>query len=204
MLKEARQVAVFDVNAADVVKKIPLPSANALVAAGARQLFIAFPDQAIIQRFDLDALDRPPASFASPIKARWLRIAMGSHSDGPLLVAWTPHAVTTGQNKALFSFVDAAELKVLRAASLTLRGGNGWISPSGGTFTFNFITNEGVHVRASGGGNLSVSGRPSGPRRGSTASPCAIRRSMLAMRTWVWITSSPGRTIARSTPVEAG
>jgi Trypsin-like peptidase domain len=155
-LNEARQVAVFDVNAADVVKKIILPSENALVAAGARQVLIAFPDQAIVQRFDLDALNRPPASFASPIKARWLRMAMGSDSDGPLLVAWTPHAVTIGQNRALFSFVDAADLKVLKAGELILAGyqRNGWISPSGGTFAFNFITNERVHVRASGGGNL--------------------------------------------------
>ncbi len=35
VLKKARKLAIFDVNAADVVKTISLPSDNVLVAAGA-------------------------------------------------------------------------------------------------------------------------------------------------------------------------
>ena len=42
-LKDARRLAVFDVNAAAVVKTLPLLSPNVLIAAGAKKLIIALP-----------------------------------------------------------------------------------------------------------------------------------------------------------------
>jgi hypothetical protein len=48
-LKDSRTLAVFDVNAADVVKPIPLASPDAVIAVGARKLIVAFPDERIVK-----------------------------------------------------------------------------------------------------------------------------------------------------------
>ena len=42
-LSDASKLAIFDTNAAEIVKTIPLPSPNAIVAAGATKFLIAFP-----------------------------------------------------------------------------------------------------------------------------------------------------------------
>src|SRR5262249_26951558 len=80
-LKDVRKLAIFDVNAADVVKTINLPSANALVAGAARKVLIVFPDERLIQRWDLTTLQRDGGSRPSPIKERITRLVSGSDSD---------------------------------------------------------------------------------------------------------------------------
>ena len=130
-LKEARKLAVFDVNAADVVQTIPLASTNALIAAGANKLLIAFPDEQILERWDLATLRREGGSHVSPIDG-WIRaLALGSDSDGPALALWYPKArgsifrlkasnTDIREPEARFSFIDLDRLTVLRAGSIDL------------------------------------------------------------------------------------
>jgi len=130
-LKEARKVAVFDVNAADVVKTIPLPSTNALIAAGANKLLIAFPEEQVLERWDLGTLEREGGSHVSPIDG-WIRaLALGSDSDGPALALWYPRArgyttylkasnTNIREPEARFSFIDLDRLTVLKAGSIDL------------------------------------------------------------------------------------
>jgi hypothetical protein len=47
-LKSARQIALFDVNAAAIVKRIDLPSEEVLVAAGATKLVLLYPDKPVL------------------------------------------------------------------------------------------------------------------------------------------------------------
>jgi WD40 repeat protein len=167
-LKDARKVAIFDVNAADIIKTITLPSENALVAAGAKAFFIAFPDQGLFQRWDLETMTRQGTSLPSPIRGRLKGLAMGSDSDGPLLAFWSPDSTQNIAEQVRFSFLDSKSLKVLRAGPITNGGfqGIGSVSPSGGSILLHPFFRERVHVRASASGDLygiwQTNGSPSG------------------------------------------
>jgi len=167
-LKEARKLAVFDVNAADIVKTITLPSENVLVAAGAKAFVVAFPEQRLFQLWDLETLTRQGANLASPIHGRLKSLAMGSDSEGPLLTVWSPDSSNNIAPLARFSFLDPKTLEVLKAGSITNGGlqGIGSVSPSGGTVLLHPFFQEQVHVRASAGGDLygiwQTRGSPSG------------------------------------------
>ncbi len=95
-LKAAGKLAVFDMNAADVVKSIPLASPNALVAAGAKKILIALPDQKRIERRDLATLKRAMATAALCQSAGRFRHWRGSDSDGPALAVWLGDANAFG------------------------------------------------------------------------------------------------------------
>jgi hypothetical protein len=154
-LKEAHKLAIFDVNAAEIVKTITLPSDNALVAAGSRAVIIAFPDQGIFQRFSLETMTREGSSFPSPIKGELLGLAMGNDSDGTLLAIWSPNSTGNVTQMTRFSFVDPNTFKVLTARpDTTGRFGVGSVSPSGGSFLLHQISQRRVHVRAAAGGDL--------------------------------------------------
>jgi hypothetical protein len=167
-LKESRKLAVFDVNAADVVKTIALPSENALVAAGAGTLFVAYPDQRIVQRWDLKTMAPRGKAALSPIRGRLKSLTVGADSDGPLFAVWSPDSATSFSPQARFSFLDPETLKVLKAGEIINGGfqGIGSVSPSGGTILLHPMLQGGIHVRASAGGNLfgiwQTSGSPSG------------------------------------------
>ena len=75
-------------NAADIARTASLPTANAMVTAGAKEIIVGFPDEGIFQRWDLETLTRQGASVASPIKARLKALADGNDLDGP--VRWQP------------------------------------------------------------------------------------------------------------------
>jgi WD40 repeat protein len=155
-LKDARKLAIFDVNAADVVKAIPLRSENVLVAAGAKVLCLTFPDENVIERWDLGSLTPQGDAVPLPIKGRLRGLALGSDSDGPLLVAWAPETGNPGIDQARFSFLDLANLTVLKVGPLTTGGFQGLasVSPSGGSFLLHPFLRERLHIRASAGGGL--------------------------------------------------
>ncbi|MFI5459892.1 MAG: S1C family serine protease [Isosphaerales bacterium] len=155
-LKEARKLVVFDVNTAEVVKTITLPSENTMVVAGAATLVIAFPDQALFQRWDLETMTRQGASFPSPIKGRLKGLAMGNDSDGPLLAVWSPDSRNNIPEQARFSFLDPKTFKVLKAGPITNGGfqGIGSVSASGGSILLHPSIRDRVHVRTSAGGDL--------------------------------------------------
>jgi hypothetical protein len=155
-LKSARKIVVFDVNAADFVKTIALPSDAAIAAAGSSTLVIAFPDQALFQRWDFETMSRLGASVPSPIKGRIKGLAMGNDSDGPLLAVWSADAANNIGDQTRFSFIDPKTFKVLKAASITNGGfqGIGSVSPSGGSILLHPSIRDRVHIRASAAGDL--------------------------------------------------
>jgi S1-C subfamily serine protease len=145
MLADARKVAIFDVNAADVVQTIPLASDDALLAAGARKLVIAYPGARRLERWDLETLRRDGELRPSPIEGVLKAIALGSDSDGPLLVCWS--VATTKPAPVLdvrFSFIDLDSLKVLRVGLTASSPFGPTLSPSGGCFLTYGVRNGGV------------------------------------------------------------
>jgi len=145
--KKARKLAIFDVNAADVVKTVSLPTDNVLVAAGARKFIVAFPDEELIQRWDLEHLTVEGGFRPSPIKGELKDLAMGSDSDGPLLAYWNPSKPSYGPQR--LSFIDLNTLDVLKVGPVS--GTHCEVSPTRGTFTLGGGISE---LRASPGGNL--------------------------------------------------
>ena len=158
--KDGHKISVFDVNDAAIVKTIPLASANVLVAAGASKILVAFPDEGLLQRWDLATFKREGGSRPLPIDGKIKAMAMGSDSDGPILAFWVAAVKPQGFDKTWLSLIDLDTLKVLRAASADRRGSASYkgfqgLSTSGGAL-------DGVaegplswtHLRASDGGAL--------------------------------------------------
>ncbi len=120
-LQSTRKLAVFDVNAADVVKTIPLASTNVMVAAGAKKILIALPDQKRFERWDLATLKRDGDSRPSPISGPLKALALGSDSDGPALALWYGDASAFGYiDRSRGSFIDLESLAVLRLGPAAL------------------------------------------------------------------------------------
>jgi hypothetical protein len=153
-LEENRQVAIFDVNKADLVKTIDMPAAGALVAAGASKLLIVFPNEKLLQRWDLETLRRDGPSRASPIDGHVISLAMGSDSAGPALAWWSDEAAAGSQPEAQFSFIDLDSLTVPTVAMLASQGIWTKLSKSGGSFRFDVSSASTMHLRASAGGGL--------------------------------------------------
>jgi S1-C subfamily serine protease len=156
-------LAIFDVNAAEVIKTIWLDSENALIAAGADCLVAAYLDHvpATLERWNFGDLDAAGMKVLLPIRGRIKALAMGSDSDGPLLVAWAPYIDEQSADDARFSFLEAKTLAVLKAGPITnvrIKGGFpgkwGGVSPSGGSMVLDGGSyGDRLRLRASAGGN---------------------------------------------------
>jgi hypothetical protein len=84
-LKSAQQLAIIDVKEAKVLKYLPFPAPNILFAAGAEHLFVALPEQNVIQRWSLNTLEKETsAPLADGAHAGTL--VMGHASLGPVLL----------------------------------------------------------------------------------------------------------------------
>ena len=109
-LPAQRKLAVFDANEGKVTRYLSVAADNVKFAAGLDKLMVALPDNNLIQRWDLRTGEREvsaPLPFAGVVKA----LAMGSASQGPLLVHW---AVGTGAlDRAPVDFLDIQTLKPL-------------------------------------------------------------------------------------------
>lgn len=86
-MPKERKVAVFDVTRAKVVKEIPTTEDHVLTAAGLNQLVVVLPRQRLLERWNLTTLEREAVAPLPPWNAIQ-RVAMGSSSQGPLLVQW--------------------------------------------------------------------------------------------------------------------
>jgi hypothetical protein len=162
-LREGNRLAVFDVNQANFTKVIPLPSPNALVAAGASKFVIGFPDERRLERWDLARLERE--LDARPLMDGRLRgLALGSDSDCPALAFWSAEAHGANPSaKARFSFIDPDSLTVQKIGSVDLGPSarvraSDKLSTSGGSLMVDdyLRVNRGerLHLRASAGGGL--------------------------------------------------
>ncbi len=166
-LKDARKLAVFDVNAVDIVKTIPLQSPNVLVAAGSRKFLIAYVDEKRFERWDLATLERDGDSRPSPFDGQIKALAMGSDSDGPALVMWLSDRQISGARTARGSFLDVETMAVLKLDATALGGSREpfRVSSTAGSFGIDFFLSERPHLRASAGGGLfgicQSRGRPS-------------------------------------------
>lgn len=84
-LKRVRQLAVFDVSKAALVKLIPLGADDVCFAAGAEKLIVFLHEQKILQRWSLKTFERE-LTVTSPTEDRIHDMVMGSASDGPALL----------------------------------------------------------------------------------------------------------------------
>jgi hypothetical protein len=160
-LGDSRKLAIFDVNEAAVVKTISLPSANAIVAAGATKFLIAMPDERQIELWDLGKLQREGDRHSSPVDVQIRAIALGYDSNGPALVSWVDRPPRNPVGQTWLSLIDLESLRVLRIESPGASGpsphkGIQGVSPSGGAFQPTGLPGElsRLHFRASAGGAL--------------------------------------------------
>jgi hypothetical protein len=86
-LSGERKLAVFDVNAATIVRYIPLRSDDIAFAAGMDALLVAVRNENVLERYSLENFERE-ASWPLPVPAGAL--CMGSAASGPLLVEPVP------------------------------------------------------------------------------------------------------------------
>ena len=84
-LPQQRQLAVFDASEARVVKFLPAPEDKLRIAAGRDKLIVALPAAKVIQRWSLTTFQRE-VTVPLPIQYALTGLALGSASDGPLLV----------------------------------------------------------------------------------------------------------------------
>jgi hypothetical protein len=122
-LPERSALAVFDVNAARVVKLLPLASGRALVTAGAEKAIVAYPDYRFIQRWDLASLELE-RSASLPIRGVLRAIELGADSVGPILAYWLQPQGKGEFDPTRLSLIDIASLEVLRLKPPD-RGGQG-------------------------------------------------------------------------------
>ncbi len=85
LLPAERTLAVFDARQGKVTHRLPVASDNVKIAAGRDRLLAVYPDENLVQRWDL-ATGQREASGKLGVSEPVLAVAMGSASDGPLLV----------------------------------------------------------------------------------------------------------------------
>jgi predicted Zn finger-like uncharacterized protein len=90
-LPQPKQVAIFDVSEAKVVKFLSVPSASPRIAAGMDKLFVADPAEGLIVRYNLLTFEKeitvqlPPAPAGGKVDA----LVTGSAANGPILVGYS-------------------------------------------------------------------------------------------------------------------
>ena len=121
-----------------------------------KKFLIVFPDEKLLQRWNLETLEREVGTRPSPIDGRIKAVAMGADSSGPALVLWGVGSKPYGVSNAWFSLIDVESLAVLRVASMVHAGSASYRgietrSPSGGAFMVDASASEQTwpHLRAS-------------------------------------------------------
>ncbi|MGE3804820.1 MAG: hypothetical protein AB7K24_09130 [Gemmataceae bacterium] len=136
-LPEQNQLAVFDVNAARVIRRLKLADPDVRFSAGFDQLVVAYPQKRSIERWSLATFRREKTvEFNSQISA----LVLGSMSRGPLLVL----AGSKGHafDPATLSFLDLEKLEPL---ALTIE------SRDGGA---HFSARDAMELRAAANGQV--------------------------------------------------
>jgi S1-C subfamily serine protease len=105
LMPRLKQLAIFDTGEAKVVGYIPVAEDNARFAAGMDKVLVALPRARVLQRWDLATRERE-LTVPLPLKEQLARMAMGSASQGPLLISGN-----TGVQSSEVVFVDVKTLK---------------------------------------------------------------------------------------------
>jgi hypothetical protein len=106
-LPQQRQLAVFDVNEAKVIKYLPVTEDHIFFAAGLDKLMVVLPDKNLVQRWSLTTFERDVTATLS-VTGRIHSAAMGSASDGPLVLGGPE---LRGAGGLPLRFLDATTLK---------------------------------------------------------------------------------------------
>lgn len=105
-LPRQRKLAIFDVNAARVVKYLSFAD-DIKFAAGMDKLLVALPDKTILQRWSLTTLER---ELSMPLAGdgRAMSLTMGSASNGPLLIQ------RSTEGRGIWSSLDFFDIRTLK------------------------------------------------------------------------------------------
>jgi hypothetical protein len=106
-LPRERKLAVFDVSTAKMAGSVPLAADHILFTAGRDKLIVVLADNNLVQRWDLATLRRE-ATAPLPVRDKVSAVALGSASDGPLLVA-----SAQGVSRSELFFMDVTTLRKL-------------------------------------------------------------------------------------------
>src|SRR4029077_6386742 len=109
-LPQQRKLAVFDINEAKVAHYITAADDNVQFAASLDKLIVVLGNTRIMQRWNLHTGERE-LSLPLPVNGVVKTLALGSASNGPLLLHW---AVGTGAlDDSPTNFIDIQTLKLL-------------------------------------------------------------------------------------------
>jgi Trypsin-like peptidase domain len=140
-LPSLHKLAVFDVNAADIVGYIPVKEDNAHFAAAREHVVVLLPGAGTMERWRLPTLEREEA-VPLPIKGSIQAVAMGAASTGPLLVRWAPVGEANFIN-CRFSLISVDTMKMVQ--------GEVPIAPHMQHLT---MVRDVIHLRASANGKV--------------------------------------------------
>ena len=107
-LPDLEKIGLLDVSQGKIVKYFSATDDQTLIAASANHFVIISQDQGVISRYNLTTFKREltrTIPFNRPIQY----VAMGSNSQGPLIVRWTDG--TTALDRANFGCVDLKTLE---------------------------------------------------------------------------------------------
>ena len=110
-LPQPRQLAVFDVNEARIVKYLPLAEDNVFVAAGMDKLVVLLPGKSLIQRWSLATFERE-ARVPLAVTGQITTAIMGSASDGPLVLGGSGLQGVGGLPLRFFDVLSLREIAV--------------------------------------------------------------------------------------------
>jgi serine/threonine protein kinase len=97
--RDPAKLLVFDAAAAAIVKESPLNS-RAMVAAGSKSFVVAYLDQGVVQTWDFATMAvKKEQNLMLNARGRIGGINMGSQSEGPVLLFWSPD--TPAKNVAI-------------------------------------------------------------------------------------------------------
>jgi hypothetical protein len=118
-LPQPGQLAIFDVTEAKIVKYLPLAGDHPLLAASLDKLLVIYPDKNLMQRWSLLGFERE-VTAPLPIEGKVSRAALGSASQGPLIL-YGPEVNELGGLP--LHFVDIQTLKAIPVTMGEAQGG---------------------------------------------------------------------------------
>jgi hypothetical protein len=138
-LPKQRKLGIFDVNEARITHYLSVADDQVHFAAGQSKLLVVLGNQNILQRWDLITGKREVA-VPFPLGGVIKTLALGSASEGPLLVYW---AVGTGALDR--TSIDFLDIHTLNRLDLVKEGGGGG---------FHHCYRDFMHIRASAEGSV--------------------------------------------------
>ena len=116
---------IIDVNEPRKPRSLALPNEHILFAAGMDRLLVLLQDQNLLVRWNLITLEKE-LTVHVPLQGNVKQLALGSASNGPLLIDGVRGPDTESMN---FAFLDIQTMRVLPAKVISKRLDMGWGPP---------------------------------------------------------------------------